>query len=85
MLVNFNTFPPEIFTETSEAHSQEKNIFKLGKVANLSVRLGFRVDKAAGDVSSACSQRLGTGLRSDRDQVALGGDAVAAVCTYPLA
>ena len=51
-----------------------KNIFKLGIIANLSVTLGFRVDKAAGDVSVACSQRLGMGLNSDQGQVEMRGD-----------
>lgn len=40
-----------------------KNIFKLGNVAHLSVTLGSRIDQAAGDVSVACSQRLGMEMR----------------------
>jgi len=51
-----------------------RNIFKLGNLAHLSVTLGFRGDKAAGDVSVACSQRLGMGLNNDQSQVEMRGD-----------
>lgn len=75
MLVNCNTFPHKFSPKLQKGTPKEKkNIFKLGNIAHLSVRLGFRVDEAAGDVSVACSQRLGTGLSSDRGQVARGGD-----------
>lgn len=73
MLRNCNTFPHK-FSPKLQNCIRKKNIFKLGIIANLSVTLGFRVDKAAGDVSVACSQRLGMGLNSDQGQVEMRGD-----------
>lgn len=43
-------------------------------MANLSVTLGLGIDKAAGDVSVVCSQRLRMGLSRHRGQVDARGD-----------